>query len=78
MQDISNVGFIRVPNNPADGLTKKGKCHALHHMLLTGKSDFIVEQLVIRCSNDPSSPNYLTTVPLAYDRSCRSNDIYAS
>ena len=41
--DIRNVGFIRGPNNSADGLMKIGKCHALYHMLLTGRCHFIVE-----------------------------------
>ncbi len=30
LYDISNVGFIRSPNNLADGLTKIDNCHALH------------------------------------------------
>ncbi len=30
---ISKIGFIRGPNNPADGLTKICKFHALHHLL---------------------------------------------
>ncbi len=44
VHDISNVRFIRGPNNPADGLTKISKFHALYHLLQTGKCDFIVEQ----------------------------------
>ena len=42
--EIGNVGFSHGPNNPADGLTKIGKCHALYHLLRTGKSDFTVEK----------------------------------
>ena len=34
--EISNVGFIRGRNNPADGLTKIGKFSAYDHMLRTG------------------------------------------
>ncbi len=77
VHDISNVGFIRVPNNPADGLTKIGKCRALYQMLLTGKCDFNVEQWVIRCSNAATSTNYLTNIPLGYDPSCRTNNIHS-
>ena len=53
VHDISNVGFMRGPNNPADGLTKIGKCHALYHLLRTGKSDFIVQQCVLRSLMPP-------------------------
>ena len=44
MHDISNVVFLRGMNNPADGLTKIGKCHALYHLLQTGMCHFIVEK----------------------------------
>ena len=46
--EISNVGFIRGPNNPADGLTKRGKCIALNHLLRTGMADFKIDQWVLR------------------------------
>ena len=46
--EISNVGFLRAPNNPADGMTKIGPCAALDHLLRTGKTDFLVEQWVLR------------------------------
>jgi len=47
-QEISNVGFIRGPDNPADGLTKTGKCQALQDILLTGKLNVKAEKWVIR------------------------------
>ncbi len=63
-QDISNVDFYRGSNNPADNLTKTGKCNALYHMLLTKTCDFIVEQYVI-CSHNAASPtSYLSTYRL--------------
>ena len=46
--EISNVGFLRGPNNPADALTKANKCNALNHLLRTGKANFNIEQWVIR------------------------------
>lgn len=45
---ISNVGFVRGPNNPADGLTKSGNCPPLIDILKTGLDNSIVEQWVIR------------------------------
>jgi len=49
--EISNVGFIRGPNNPADGLTKIGKCPPLSHLLQTGRANFQVEQYILRNSS---------------------------
>ncbi len=43
VHEISNIGFICGRNNPADGLTKISKCHALNHLLQTGSCDFIAE-----------------------------------
>ncbi len=45
--EISNVGFIRSPNNPVDGMSKPSKCTPLHNLLRTGKADFKVDQWVI-------------------------------
>ena len=78
VRDISNVGFIRGPNNPADGLTKIGEFHALYHMLLTGKCDFIVEQWVIRCQNAPPPAKYLSNASICYVCSCISDVIHPS
>ncbi len=78
VHDISNVGFIRGPNNPADGLTKNNNFHALYHMLLTGKCDFIMEQWVIRCQNVTTPAKYLSTVSTFYLRSCINNVIHSS
>ncbi len=36
-QEISNVGLIRGPNNPADGMTKPSNFTPLHNLLRTGK-----------------------------------------
>ncbi len=49
--EISNVGFIRGPNNPADGMTKPFKCNPLNNLLRTDKAIFPVEQWVIRSSD---------------------------
>ena len=46
-QEISNIGFVRGPNNPADGMTKLGNCEPLIHLLRTGKANFQVEQWVL-------------------------------
>ena len=46
--EISNVGFLRSEENPADGMTKPGKCAALDHLLRTGKADFAVSQWILR------------------------------
>ena len=46
--EISNIGFLRGPNNPADGLTKESKSGALEYFLKSGKADFEVENYVIR------------------------------
>ena len=43
-QDISNFGFIRGPNNPADGMTRPSKGVSLHDLLRTGKAIFSVDQ----------------------------------
>ena len=37
--EISNFGFVRGPNNSADGMTKLGHCSALDHLLREGKVD---------------------------------------
>ncbi len=47
-QEISNVGFVRSPNNPADGMTKAGKCASLTDLITTGKAKFPVESWVLR------------------------------
>ncbi len=67
--DISNVGFIRGPNNPADALPKIGTRHALYHILLSGKCDCIVEQWIICCQNGATPANYSSTPPICYVRS---------
>ena len=78
VHDISNVGFIRGLNNPADGLTKIGRCHPMYHLLLTGRCAFIVEQWVRRSRHSAIPTNYLSTVPIFYDLSCCSNNIHPS
>ena len=78
VHDVSNVGFIRGPNNPADGLTKIGNCHDLYHLIRTGKSDFIVEPWILRNRNGAITTNYLSTVPFCYNLSCRSSNIHSS
>ncbi len=77
VHEISNIDFIRGPNNPADGLTKIGKCHALYHLLQTGKCDFTVDQWVLRSWNVAITTKYLSTVPLGYNLSCRSSNIHS-
>ncbi len=53
--EISHVGFIRGPNNPADELTKIGNCAALEHMFRTGKADFFIDLCIIRNNSSPSN-----------------------
>ena len=62
VQDISNVGFIHGPNNPADCLTKICKCHSLIHMQLTRKCDYIADQWLC----EAEMPPYLPTIFLLY------------
>ncbi len=50
--EISNIGFVRGPNNPADGMTKLGNCEPLIHLLRTGKVNFEVEQWVLKLKNE--------------------------
>ncbi len=38
-EEISNVGWVRSEDNPADGLTKRGRCGALEKFLDTGRPD---------------------------------------
>ncbi len=66
VDEVRNLGFIRSPNNPANGLTKIGKSHTLYHMLSYEKCDFVVEQWVFRCQNGSTSANYLSTAPIFY------------
>lgn len=51
--EISNIWYIKGPNNPADGLTKSAKSYPLNYLLETGKCDRTVEQLVLRNNNAP-------------------------
>ncbi len=50
-QEISNVDFIRGPNNPANRMTKPSKCTPLHDLLRTENANFVVDQWVIRSTN---------------------------
>ena len=50
--EICNFGFIHGPNNPAGGLTKRGKCIALNHILKTGMAEFKLAQWVLRKQNN--------------------------
>lgn len=47
-QEISDVGWIRSEDNPADGLTKPAPCKALEQLLDTGFVDVPVHQWVVR------------------------------
>ena len=55
--EISNIGFVRGPNNLADGMTKTGNREQLFNLLRTGKADFEVEQWVLRLKNEKNSIN---------------------
>ena len=46
--EISDVGFVRTDQNPADAFTKAGHCAALDRILVNGRADMEVEQWVIR------------------------------
>ena len=49
--EISKVGFIRGPNNPADGMTEPSKCMLLLNLLRSDKADLKVDQSFIRNSS---------------------------
>lgn len=46
-QKISDVGWIRSEDNPADGLTKPAPCKALEKLLETGRVDDPVQQWIV-------------------------------
>ena len=46
--DISNVGFIRGPNNPAYGMAKPFECNPHNNLLHTDRAILPVEKRVIR------------------------------
>ena len=50
-QLISNVGFVRSEDNPADAFTKPKHCDALQRILRTGYIDLHVEEWVARNNN---------------------------
>lgn len=50
--EISDIGFIRTHNNPADAFTKLGPNDALEHLLRNGRADFEVEQWVLRTKKE--------------------------
>ncbi len=50
-EEISDVGFIRSDQNPADALTKLSPCRALEDYLTTGRLHIIVDQWIIRRRN---------------------------
>ena len=43
---------MRGPENPADGMTKTGRCPALDRILRFGKAEFNVEQWVLRSKDN--------------------------
>lgn len=47
-QEISDIGWIRTDDNPADGLTKSVLCPSLERLLDTGFLDVPVQQWVVR------------------------------
>lgn len=47
-EEISNVGFVRTKDNPADAFTKVCDCDALNQIVLTATCDLPIEQWVIR------------------------------
>lgn len=46
--EISDIGLVRTHHNPADALTKVGRCNALERIIELGVVDHPVEQWVIR------------------------------
>ncbi len=59
--EISNIGFVRGPNNHADGMTKLGNCEPLIHLLRTGKANCEAEQWFLRLKKgNDSSDQHLT------------------
>lgn len=41
--EITNIGFIRGPKNPADDMIKIGHCAALEYLLQTGRASFKID-----------------------------------
>ncbi len=78
LHNISNVGFVRDRNNPAEDSTKISKFHALYHLMQAGNWDFIVNQWVIGIQRAVIPTNNLSTAPLCYNRSCRTNNTCSS
>lgn len=54
-QEISDVGWIRGSDNPADGLTKPGRCEALENILDRGLVNIPVQQWVVRTALNKTS-----------------------
>lgn len=52
-QEISDVGWVRGLHNPADGLTKPGKCEALEKIMDIGQLSVSVQQWVVRTAINP-------------------------
>ena len=54
-QKISNVGFVRSEDNPADAFTKSKHCDALESILRTGAIDLHVDEWIVRQSSSKDS-----------------------
>lgn len=52
-QEMSNVRFLQVPDNPADGPTKTGHCAALYRLLRYTTADFSIARWVFRTISSP-------------------------
>lgn len=46
--DIADIGWVQSSDNPADALTKKGRCPALMQLIDEGRLDMEVLQRVVR------------------------------
>ena len=77
-QDISDVGWIRSQDNPADGLTKRGRCEPLERFLDTGYLNVPVQQWIIRSpltecvsSRDHAKWDNVPRLPSSENPECR-------
>lgn len=55
--EISDIGHVDDPDNPADGLTKAKQCNGLNTVLQTGTVNHEVNQWVVRNDRSVFTPH---------------------
>ena len=71
VHEISNIGFVRLSNNVANGLTKSKMQAALHKSITNGKHRIQEQQWIIR---DPETRKYANTESRLADSSLIGDD----